>query len=90
MRILAEEASEPRMAQDLLFVANSFGGESAIDSQGRVLLPLHLRRRLKMENCAAMLKVLRGVVHVYGEESLLSSEKERREIIDPLTRHGLK
>jgi MraZ protein len=49
--IFAENATELKeQAEDILYLAKHYGGDSDIDPQGRVLIPTELRRELHMES----------------------------------------
>ena len=50
-KVLEALATEdPEAADALAFIANDYGAEAKVDSQGRVTLPTDLRRALALEN----------------------------------------
>jgi DNA-binding transcriptional regulator/RsmH inhibitor MraZ len=64
---------DPGAADDIRFVADRWGGVSTIDSQGRILVPPELRRRIGIEDQKTYLRYYNGGVDLYSE-----AESERR------------
>lgn len=74
--LLFDETDDPEMAADIAFIANHFGADAEIDTQGRVLLPTDLRRALNLENQTVWLDCTQGGVNVCGKE--VYEERQRR------------
>ena len=55
-------------AERLLFIAHDMGGDSDLDSQGRVLVPSELRRHLKVESQPVHLQAYRKHIRIYSDE----------------------
>jgi MraZ protein len=72
-KVLAGFEDNPGAARDIAFLAHYWGGVSAIDGQGRVLVPPVLRRKLQIEDQKVNVRYYRGAVEVYSE-----AESERR------------
>jgi len=66
-RMLKDAGEEAENAEDLWFVANAFGGDAEIDSQGRLLVPTGLRRLLNVENQAVHLEYYKGHINIYTQ-----------------------
>ena len=54
-------------AEKVSFLAQHFGGDSDVDTQGRVLVPQELRRELGLENQPVWLVYDKGAIAMYGE-----------------------
>lgn len=54
--------------QQLLFQAQRYGTDSAVDGQGRVLMSPVLRRKMNVENQPVYLAFFRDHIEVYGEQ----------------------
>jgi len=48
-------------------VANGYGGDSAIDSQGRVLVPAKLRKEMALENAKVFLSFDEGRFNMWAD-----------------------
>jgi MraZ protein len=66
-RMLREGGEDAEAAEDLWFLANAFGGDAEVDSQGRLLLPSELRKRLEVENQPVHLHHYRGHIRIYTQ-----------------------
>lgn len=66
-KILAEYTEDAQAAEDIAFFADYYGGVSGVDSQGRVLIPPVLRRKLGIENQQVCVRFYNGAVDVYSE-----------------------
>jgi MraZ protein len=55
------------IAEDVAYIAKYFGGDSEIDSQGRVLIPAELRRKLNLESQPVWLDCYNGRINVAGK-----------------------
>ena len=51
--------------RDVLFAANDVGGDSDVDSQGRVLIPQKLRSLLSLENQPVQIECSPGIASLY-------------------------
>lgn len=84
---------DPRAARLLAFRAAHFGGEAEMDSQGRILFPPELRRKLGIENQPVRIYAYRGRINVLSEEAyakqLEESEQLSGEALDKLETAGL-
>ena len=67
----AESATDLKEeAEDILYLARHYGGDSDVDSQGRVLIPTELRRELKMESAPVWVDCQRnGRINVATHEA---------------------
>jgi MraZ protein len=65
--IFFENAKNPA-AEQISFLANMYGADSEIDSQGRVLIPQELRRDLRLENHPVWLGQYKGRINAYGKD----------------------
>jgi len=59
---------DPDASLHISFSVNELGAESEMDSEGRILLPQELRRKLNLENQAVWLHHYRGGINVYNAE----------------------
>jgi MraZ protein len=94
-RSLFENAGDDaEIAQDVAFIANLYGGESEIDSQGRVLVPTELRRALEIESQPVWLDYYNGHINVFGkkvyEERMQRALVNLNEKVKTLEKRGLK
>ena len=60
---------ESDQAERILFIAHDLGGDSDLDSQGRVLVPSELRRALNIENQPVHLQVYRKHIRIYSDST---------------------
>ena len=80
-RNLFENAGEhSRIAQDVAYIANLYGGESEIDGQGRVLMPQELRKKLEIEAQPVWLDYHNGRINVFGKK--VHEERMQRALVD--------
>lgn len=82
-----------RKGKALLFFANDIGGDAEIDTSGRLLIPVELRKALKLENQAVRLQYQKGAVAffsnaVYEEEKRLAAAL-RAEALSEYEEQGL-
>ena len=84
---------DPKVARRLAFRAAHFGGESEMDSQGRILFPPELRRKLGIENQAVRIYAFRGHINVLSEpvyeQYVQESEQLTADDLDRLETAGL-
>ncbi len=66
--IFARGGETAKIAQDVAFIANLYGGLSEIDDSGRVLIPAELRRKLEVEGQPVWLDVYNGRINVFGKK----------------------
>lgn len=66
--MLEEAGEDVGDREDISTVAYHFGADSEIDSQGRVLVPTELRRKLKIENEQVYLRCFKQRIDVIGRE----------------------
>lgn len=85
---------DAEIAQDVAFIANLYGGESEIDSQGRVLVPTELRRALEIESQPVWLDYYNGHINVFGkkvyEERMQRALVNLNDKVKTLEKKGLK
>jgi MraZ protein len=87
-------ADDPAAAEDVAFVANDWGADSELDSQGRLLVPQELRRALGIENQPVWLHCYKGRINVYSkqvyEERKSRASQGLAEKVQLLEKRGLK
>jgi DNA-binding transcriptional regulator/RsmH inhibitor MraZ len=59
---------DTELAEDIAFIANTFGDFSTLDEHGRVLFPTNLRRKLEFEKQSVWLDHYRGHINVYPKK----------------------
>ena len=93
-QILEDPSNDREDARTFLFMAAHNGGDSEIDSNGRIILPLSLRRQMNLENSNVRLLVNRGVIDIYSEDAFQKACAKAAENIGPaldrLRQNGLK
>jgi len=65
--LFANAGDLAEMAEDVAYIAKYFGGDSEIDTQGRVLMPAALRKELNLESQPVWLDVYNGRINVAGK-----------------------
>jgi MraZ protein len=84
---------DPKAARVLAFRANHYGGEAEMDSQGRILFPPELRRKLGIENQPVRMYAFRGHIQVLSEpvykEHVEECEHLASDALDKLEMAGL-
>lgn len=92
--LLATAGEDAEYAAAVSFLADHFGADSDVDSQGRVLMPQELRKALELENQPVWLKVFNGRISVYSksvyDEELRSARVRAPEGVKALEKRGLK
>ena len=68
-KMLQESGEDADSRADLAFVANHYGEDSEIDTQGRVLFPTTLRRELELEKDDVHLLFYKGRIEVFGSKN---------------------
>lgn len=66
--LLEEEGDDTEAKEQIAFIANHFGADSDVDTQGRVLMPTELRRTLGMEGEQVHLRCFKQRIEVTGDE----------------------
>ena len=67
-KLLENDIDDPQGARALQFLAKAYGGASEIDSQGRVLVPSELRKKLNLEGQPVWLDWYRDGIDVLTKE----------------------
>ena len=67
-KMLQESGEDADLRSDLAFVANHYGEDSEIDTQGRLLLPTTLRRDLELERDDVHLLCYKGRIEIFGSK----------------------
>jgi MraZ protein len=92
-KVLAGFKKNPKAGKEIAFLAHYWGGMSTIDSQGRILMPQELRRKLGIEDQKVNLQFYNGALDVYSEkesEQRLASATQALEAnLDELEKEGL-
>ena len=82
------------LAEDVAYVAKYYGGDSAIDPQGRVLVPALLRELLELESQTVFLDCYRGRINMatrqVHEERLNRALANLPDKVKTLTKGGMK
>ena len=82
------------LAEDVAYVAKYYGGDSAIDPQGRVLIPALLRDLLELESQTVFLDCYRGRINMatkqVHEERLNRALANLPEKVKTLEKKGMK
>lgn len=78
-KTLAAMCDDSAAGEDIRFMADHYGADSEIDSQGRVLLPTELRRDLKLENQPVWLQCIQDAVSVFSKEIYDEQQRVARE-----------
>lgn len=78
--LFAKAGENAKIAQDIAFIANLYGGESEIDAQGRVLVPTDLRRKLELEAAPVWIDFYNDRINVFGKR--VYEEKMQRAMVD--------
>ena len=75
-RLLEAPGEHATGGEDLLFIAQMYGGDADLDGQGRFLLPATLRRKMGVENQPVYLFWMRGHLEVFSQTE--HDAKQRR------------
>ncbi len=75
-RKLFNELDDPARAARVSFLADEYGGDSEMDSQGRILLPVELRRLLEVESRNVKLRAFKGHIEILNEKVYLSRKND--------------
>jgi MraZ protein len=93
-KILENPGASAAQAKTLSFLAKHYGGDSDLDTQGRVLLSQEIRRKLKMENQAVWIGHDKGAFEIYSESvynaKLAEHEGQAISALDELQKNGFK
>jgi len=78
---------DPRIARNAAFNANDLGGETDMDSQGRIVFPPELRRELGIENQPVRIYSYKGRIEVLSEKIYEERKQEAMQLTaDDLTK----
>jgi DNA-binding transcriptional regulator/RsmH inhibitor MraZ len=75
-----EPGEDSELAEDISFIADTYGDFSTIDEHGRVLMPTNLRRELEIEKQSVWLQHYRGHINVYPKK--LYDERRQRALVN--------
>ena len=75
------ETEDAETAAQLKFLANDMGGDSGIDSNGRLLLPQQLRDHFGLENTQVRVECQKGFFKVYTQQQY---ELYKAKVVDGL------
>jgi len=67
---------DPRISRNVAFNAADLGGESEMDSQGRIVFPPELRRELGIENQPVRIYSSRGRIEVLSDQIYEERKRE--------------
>lgn len=67
LKILAGYTEDPQAAEDIAYIADTWGSVSCLDAQGRILVPPALRRKLEIEEQKVNLRFYNGAIDLYSE-----------------------
>ena len=62
-----EQFDDPVAAEAIAYAAHYYGGLSGIDTQGRILVPPVLRRKIGIENAPVNMRFYNGALDVFSE-----------------------
>jgi DNA-binding transcriptional regulator/RsmH inhibitor MraZ len=75
-----EPGEDSELAEDISFIADTYGDFSTLDEHGRVLMPTNLRRELEIEKQSVWLQHYRGHINVYPKK--LYDERRQRALVN--------
>jgi len=91
---LFQNKDDRQTARRILFAANDVGGDSDIDSQGRILIPQKLRALLSLENQNVQMECLDEIITIYTqaryESTLQQALEDLEENVRSMEEKGLK
>ena len=77
--MLKEPAEDAEAAEDLWFTAMALGGDAEMDPQGRLPIPVELRKALNITDKTVFLEHYKGHINVFGEEIYEERKQRARE-----------
>jgi MraZ protein len=93
-KVLENFNDDPFAAEDISFAAYETGADCEVDSEGRLLVPQELRKRMNLENQPVWLHCHRSRINVYTsqvyQEMAARSTLQRNEKLQMLEKGGLK
>ena len=93
-KMLQEPGDDADSRADVAFVANHYGEDTEIDTQGRVLMPTTLRRELDLEKDDVHLLWYKQRIEVFGskmyEQRLTRAKTNLAEKVAALEKKGLR
>jgi MraZ protein len=94
LKILQACTTDPDAADRVALIADYYGADAEMDSNGRVTLPQELRRKLGLEDQSVQLRFFEDVIKVYKQSDFMTAlaEAERSEKVDleAVKRQGFK
>lgn len=66
-KLLNEDTEDREAAEDLQFFADYYGAVTGIDSQGRILMPTLLRRKLEIEDQKVLVRYSNDAIDVFSD-----------------------
>jgi DNA-binding transcriptional regulator/RsmH inhibitor MraZ len=75
-RNIFNDLPDPELAARVSFLADEYGGDSEMDGQGRILLPVTLRRFLEVENQNVKLRSFKGHIEILSERVYLARKND--------------
>ncbi|MSV29115.1 MAG: hypothetical protein EXQ52_10295 [Bryobacterales bacterium] len=92
-RKLFNDLPDPARAARVSFLADEYGADSEMDAQGRILLPVELRRLLEIENQNVKLRAFKGHIEILNERVYQGRKNDparnAKEDADALFRAGM-
>jgi len=67
-KFFASQTDDAEIAEQIKFIANEFGGDSGIDSNGRLLMPQQLRDHFGLENTQVRIECQQEFFRVYTQQ----------------------
>ena len=79
-KVLEALATEdPEAADALAFIANDYGAEASVDSQGRITLPTDLRRALVLESQEVRVDCSQGAINIYSKAEYEARKRQAKD-----------
>lgn len=92
-RKLFNKHPDPKRASRVSFLADVYGDDGEVDAQGRLLLPVELRRLLGCENQTVRLRAFRGHIEILNDalyqQRKLEAGRSPREDADEMYLAGM-
>jgi DNA-binding transcriptional regulator/RsmH inhibitor MraZ len=78
--LFSSAGDDAETAQDVAFIANLYGAYSEIDTNGRILVPTELRRKLEIEGQTVWLDYYNGRINAFGKQ--VYDERMQRALVN--------
>jgi DNA-binding transcriptional regulator/RsmH inhibitor MraZ len=78
--LFSSAGDDAETAQDVAFIANLYGAYSEIDTNGRILVPTELRRKLEIEGQTVWLDYYNGRINAFGKK--VYDERMQRALVN--------